>query len=182
MNGSSRALFLSYCRPTSPYQQDFMGLVHAHLTAQEDFETIVLGGEPGDPLSQIVRAIDGSTGLLALAFRRNLIGEGSQRIVEPDGSVTNRQIANEWLTSSYCHIEVALAFRAGIPLLILQEHDVVPEGVLDRSSTGRDIELIAKESLPTTAHELANSPVGDRISGWLNEVRRRSGGLMSATS
>lgn len=167
-------MFLSYSRPISNYQANFMELVYRHLDRESELDTILLASNAVDPLRQIVDAINSSAGLLALAFRRNLIGEGTQRIVLPDGTVQHRPLANAWLTSSYCHIEVALAFRAGIPLLILQEHDVVAEGVLDRSSTGNDVELIRKDLLPTTGDELIASPVGERIANWLRRVRREA--------
>jgi len=151
-----------------------MDLVYRHLERESDLKIILLGTNAIDPLRHIVDNIDSSAGLLALAFRRNLIGEGTQRIVLPDGTVQHRTLANAWLTSSYCHIEVALAFQTGIPLLILQEHDVVAEGVLDRSSTGNDVELIREELLPRNHDELIASPVGGRIANWLHRVRRHA--------
>lgn len=171
-------VFVSYSRPIFEYQERFLSLVLHYLNESSGVDVIVLGMEAEqnhDPLRRIISSLQQSAGLIALAFKRNLIGEGTQRLVMPDGEVILRPIANEWLTSSYCHIEVSLAFQAGLPLLILQEEDVVPEGVLDRSSTGDAIATIHQNALPTDIEEIASSTIGKRVSAWLEAVRRYSG-------
>lgn len=170
-------VFFSYSRPIFAYQERFLSVLLDFVRNHPDTEAIVLGAGPDtavDPLRSIVAAIDRSAGLIALAFRRNRIDEGTQRIVTPDGDVQLRDLNNKWLTSSYCHIEVALAFRAAIPLLILQEQDVVAEGVLDRSSTGEVIEVVDPESFPESVEQLGNSGTGVRVSAWLSQARQFS--------
>jgi hypothetical protein len=153
-------------------QERFLALLQTLLSSQPDIDTIALGLNveiDHDPLQSIIRGIESSSGLIAAAFRRTQIAHGDQRIVTPHG-IERRPLRDKWLTSSYCHIEVALAFRLGIPLLILQERSVVGEGVLDRASTGKMIELIDVDEWLTSS-VLATSPIATRIAEWLETVR-----------
>lgn len=169
-------VFLSYSRPVEDYQASFLELMLTYLGQQAGIDPVVLGNDVAtayDPLTWIIESIDACSGLIALAFRRNLIGRGTQRQVLPDGTVLLRELENEWLTSSYCHIEVALAFQRRLPLLIVQESDVVQEGVLDRSSTGTSVFEFEPTGLPVDLTGLVGSPLEARIEAWLREVRAR---------
>ena len=66
-------------------------------------------------------------GTVAVALARNLIVEGLKYV---GGSSQNR-ISMRYLTTPWIHIEVALAFQLGHPVLLLKEDLVYPEGVLE---------------------------------------------------
>lgn len=152
---STPRLFISYSRPVFGYQEGVLEKVLAHLHELDSIEIALLGisdDRSSDPLRAIVDAIRDSSALVALAFRRNLIEEGTQRHVDPTGSVSLRSIRSEWLTSSYCHIEVALAYQLQLPLLILEETGVVPEGVLDRNSLADSIRTVDMTSTLSLNH------------------------------
>jgi hypothetical protein len=41
-----------------------------------------------------------------------------------------------WLTSPFCHIETAMAYQLGLPILVLVEQGVLRDGVLERGIAG----------------------------------------------
>lgn len=130
-------VFLSISKPFMKAQQDFLVAVESALRNQ-GLEPLTLGRHNYDmdaPLNAIRRLMLTSCGLLALAFRRLHIVEGVDRPASDMGeNFTIRN--NEWLTSSYCQIEPAMAHQLGLPILVWRESGVVAEGVLDRGCIG----------------------------------------------
>lgn len=47
------------------------------------------------------------------------------------GGLEERTVGDVWFTSPCCQIQPAMAFQLGLPILILWEKSVVPEGVLE---------------------------------------------------
>lgn len=45
-------------------------------------------------------------------------------------------IHDQYLTSPWAHIEAAMAFQSGLPILILRETGVLDDGILERGVTG----------------------------------------------
>ena len=84
------------------------------------------------PLKAIRRLMLESNGLITIAFRRALIIEGSGK-PKTDNSYS---INGKWLTSPWSHIEAAMAFQVGLPVLILRERGVLEEGVLEKGVLG----------------------------------------------
>lgn len=77
-----------------------------------------------------------SNGLVTIAFRRAYIEKG---IGKPDTDIDGNSeydISNKWLTSMYCHIEPAMAFQIGLPIIIFREKGVVADGILEKGVTG----------------------------------------------
>lgn len=131
-------VFLSYPQPHLKKQEKFIEKVKKYLRSR-GLEPITLGVTDYDmeaPLVGIRRLMSQSNGLLTIAFRRTLIKEG---IYKPNADMNNikeRSIENEWLTSMYCHIEPAMAFQIGLPILIFRESGVIDDGILEKGVTG----------------------------------------------
>ncbi|MEI8634190.1 hypothetical protein P4S72_23400 [Vibrio sp. PP-XX7] len=69
------------------------------------------------PLKAIRRLMLESNGLITISFRRFKVVTGKAK-PESDAEYT---LDGCWLTSPYSHIEPAMAFQIGLPVLILRE-------------------------------------------------------------
>jgi hypothetical protein len=132
------SVFLSYPQPFLQRQQIFIDKISAYLN-ERGFQPRTLGVTDYDmeaPLTAIRRLMLESNGLITIAFRRARIDSG---IGKPDSDITGTHsydISNKWLTSPYCHIEPAMAFQIGLPILIFREKGVIDDGILERGVTG----------------------------------------------
>jgi len=88
--------------------------------------------DPDAPLTAIRRLMLESNGLISVAFRRSFIESGESK----PGTESVVDLGGNWLTSPWPHIEVAMAFQIGLPILILREAGVIDDGVLERGVSG----------------------------------------------
>ena len=131
------SIFLSYPRPYNSKQVEFINELIKYLE-NRGFEPRTLGISDYDlqePLNAIRRIMLESNGLLTVAFRRAHIREGSSK-PKSDIGETELRLDNLWLTSMYCHIEPAMAFQIGLPILILRENGVIADGILEKGVIG----------------------------------------------
>lgn len=131
------SIFLSYPKPYLERQEKFIKVLIQYLQ-DEGFEPRTLGVTDYDmdaPLTAIRRLMLESNGLVAVAFRRSLIKEGKGK---PDSNIGEKEfdLSNKWLTSPFCHIEPAMAFQLGLPVLILREKGVIEDGILEKGVLG----------------------------------------------
>ncbi|ATW26722.1 hypothetical protein [Candidatus Formimonas warabiya] len=130
--------FLSYPQPYLKKQFDFMNYIKRYLL-DRGIETRTLGVTDYDmeePLTAIRRLMLESNGLLTIAFRRAQIEKGTGKPNPDIESVREYSLDNKWLTSPYCHIEPAMAFQIGLPILIFREEGVIADGILEKGVTG----------------------------------------------
>lgn len=131
------SIFLSYGKPHLEIQKNFILAISSYLECR-GFEPRTLGVTDYDidePLAAIRRLMLESNGLLTIAFRRTLIEKG---ICKPDSDLGQEHydLSGRWFTSPYCHIEPAMAFQVGLPILILREKGVIDDGILEKGVTG----------------------------------------------
>jgi hypothetical protein len=94
------------------------------------------GFDMDEVLPTIRRLMIKSNGLITIAFRCAIIKDG---VIKPDSDIPGIQsspITGKWMTSPFCHIETAMAFQLGLPILILREKDVIEDGVLEKGIAG----------------------------------------------
>jgi hypothetical protein len=130
-------IFLSYPKPYLQRQQDFLDKITKYLE-EYNIQPITLGVMEYDinaPLIAIRRLLTVSFGMLVVAFRRGQITEGA---TNPNSDIgrPSRNLANAWMTSPYCHIEPAMAFQIGLPILVIRENGVITEGMLSEGAMG----------------------------------------------
>ncbi len=133
----SSSIFLSYPKPYLKRQEEFIERV-IHYLEERELQPRTLGVTDYDmdaPLTAIRRLMLESNGLVTIAFRRNLIKQGTGK---PGSDIREKEydLSNKWLTSPYCQIEPAMAFQLGLPVLILREKGVIEEGVLEKGVLG----------------------------------------------
>ncbi len=132
------AVFLSYPKPCFGRQQEFVSRVYDHLRSR-GFEPRTLGVTEYDidaPLTAIRRLMLESNGLITIAFRRTFVEKGTARLRTDIASLSETQIDRTWLTTPWAHIEPAMAYQLGLPVLILRESGVMADGVLERGIVG----------------------------------------------
>lgn len=132
------SVFLSVPHPHMSKQDAFIGSIREYLRSR-GLEPRTLGVTDYDthnPLTAVRRMLIESNGLLSVAFRRVHVTSATLR----DGADFEQQRAAElpsfWLTSPWCHIETAMAFQMGLPILILRERGVKDEGILEKGVSG----------------------------------------------
>lgn len=131
-------VFLSYSKPFLKIQQNFISEVEKYLNSR-DLEPRTLGVTDYDmdePLITIRRLMLECNGVLTIAFRKARIDKG---VLKPESDLDDVQeiiLDGNWITSPYCHIEPAMAFQIGLPILIFREKGVINDGVLEHGVTG----------------------------------------------
>ena len=130
-------VFVSYPKPYLQRQQDFLDFITQYLETR-GIQALTLGVTEYDmkvPLVAVRRILSLSFGVIVVAFRRGEIRSG---IANPKSNVgrASRDLSGTWTTSAYCHIEPAMAFQIGLPILILRESGVSEEGMLEKGAMG----------------------------------------------
>lgn len=121
------------------------------------------------PLHAIRRLLVESNGLIAIAFRRLFVEQGSENYGASIAGVRAKPIADSWLTSPWAHIEPAMAYQLGLPLLILREDGVRADGMLEPGVAGVYMPTFDLTS-PLDAY-FASHEWNDLIWKWENRVR-----------
>lgn len=127
------SIFLSISTPINSEQEKFLENVKKSLV-DRGFEPRTLGVTDYDinvPLAGCRRLMLECNGLITIAFRRNKIEKGLSRPGKNDS------LDGKWTTSAFCHIEPAMAYQMGLPILIFREKDVIEDGVLERGVVGQ---------------------------------------------
>jgi hypothetical protein len=131
-------VFLSYPKPSFVRQQSFITRVAEYLS-QRGLSPRTLGITDYDmdaPLTSIRRLISESNGLVTIAFRRTLIEQGRSYADTDIANLKETPIVDKWLTTPWAHIEPAMAYQIGLPVLIFRESGVLTDGILDRGVIG----------------------------------------------
>ena len=132
------SVFLSYPKPCFGRQKQFIERIRDYLT-QRGFEPRTLGVTDYDmsaPLTAIRRLMLESNGLLTVAFRRTYIEKGTARLRTDIQDLSESSIDGAWMTTPWSHIEPAMAYQLGLPVLILREKGVLADGILEHGVVG----------------------------------------------
>jgi|tagenome__1003787_1003787.scaffolds.fasta_scaffold20957989_5 hypothetical protein len=139
----SISVFLSHPRPASAAQRQFIAALTDYLRARE-FAPRTLGITDYDmnaPMTAIRRLLLDASGVLTVALKRILIVDGqvlSSRETRGGGAGEDsvESVGGAWLTSVWSHIETAMAYQLGLPILHIRESGVRPDGLLERGIVG----------------------------------------------
>lgn len=118
------------------------------------------------PLKAIRRIMACSFGLLALAFRRTFVSAGTDRPNSDLGWAPSDR-SGSWLTSPYCHIEPAMAYQIGLPIIVWREKGVSAEGVLEKGVTGLMMPEFDLDNPPDLTQQEWSQP----LQTWIGRVR-----------
>ncbi|MCR9272540.1 MULTISPECIES: hypothetical protein [Mameliella] len=171
-------VFISHPTPHLYSQMRFLEEFKADLISR-GFEPLTLGPESSydydAPLVGIRRILTHCCGLVSVAFRRTHVASATKYLGADIVGRAQEPSSDFWFTSPYCQIEPAMAFQLGLPILILREEGVLPEGVLEKGVTGL--------YLPEFRLDAATSFIGgeecrrllDQWGGYVRTVYKRRG-------
>lgn len=131
-------VFLSYPKEINQNQEEFITLIKKHFHLH-NMSTITVGVDSYNmdaPLSTIRQKISDCSGMITIALKRLYVEKGIMNYESSVVDRTEKSITLQWFTSPFCHIEAAMAYQMGKPILIMRERDVFIEGILDPSNTG----------------------------------------------
>jgi hypothetical protein len=167
------SIFLSRPRPHTKAQKAFLELICRYLTEERGLLPRTVGHTDYgvEPLRRIRSVLTDCNGLLTIAFQRIRVDVGfdrpTKRHTVDKGFRAQGPLEDVWFSSPYCHIETAMAFQMGLPILVIAEEGVRPEGVLEPGVLVGDI--------PT--FDLDNKSADDFLDGeqWKQLVRTWEG-------
>ncbi|MFC0008021.1 hypothetical protein [Micromonospora siamensis] len=176
MNGTPRqtfktSVFLSYPKPCREQQQGFIDRLCGYLD-ERGFAARTLGVTDYDmdaPLKAIRRLMRESNGLITVAFRRTYVDHAVANYLTDVTGRRSYDLSDVWLTSPWAHIEPAMAYQLGLPILILRESKVVADGLLERGVVGTYMPEFDVED-PTEEY-LASPEWRQLIGQWEAQVR-----------
>ncbi len=132
------SIFLSYPKPCFGKQEEFIKRMVTYLQ-RRGFEPRTLGVTDYDmdtPLKAIRRLMIESNGLITVAFRRTFIENGTARYRSDIDNLAEVPINGKWLTTPWAHIEPAMAYQLGLPVLLFREKGVLDDGILEKGVVG----------------------------------------------
>src|SRR5712692_2386956 len=111
-----KAIFISIGSGLTPDEEGFVAAVESHLLTQ-GFSPVTIGRNTyndKNPLEAIRTSITVTAGTLIIAFARMRILSA----VEYPASEAPRRVSHQRLATVWNHIEAAMAYQAGKPLLV----------------------------------------------------------------
>lgn len=120
------------------------------------------------PLKAIRRLMFESNGLITIAFGRTHVAAGSGNF-RSDMDIEERPLRDVWFTSPWAHIEPAMAYQIGLPVLIFRETQAVADGILEHGVLGT---YMPEVELNADLDEYFNGPAWAHvIAKWEGYVR-----------
>jgi hypothetical protein len=132
------SVFLSYPSPHLELQTRFVRRVSSYLDGR-GFVPRTLGVTDYDidaPLKAIRRLMLECNGLLTIALARTYIEKGTGNYRTDVDRMTEKSLDGCYLTSPWSHIEAAMAYQIGLPVLVFREAGVVADGILEQGVIG----------------------------------------------
>lgn len=132
------SVFLSHPRACNSDQQEFVDRVRDYLDSR-GMAARTLGVTDYDmdaPLKAVRRLMLESNGLITIALRRLFVDSGKDHSLAFGESGTDGALHETWLTSPWAHIEPAMAYQMGLPILVLREDGVRADGMLEPGVAG----------------------------------------------
>lgn len=131
-------IFLSYPKPCNVQQQTFISRVCRHLE-DHDFAPRTLGVTDYNlkaPLHAIRKLMSESYGLITVAFRRTYLEKATGNYRTDIDKLSAYDLSDTWMTSPWAHIEPAMAYQVGLPIMLLRESGVLADGILKHGVVG----------------------------------------------
>ncbi|KAI9655774.1 MAG: hypothetical protein M1821_005209 [Bathelium mastoideum] len=124
-------------------------------------------------LEVIHRLINETDGVMCIAFRQTYIASGFKLTPNSD-YYSEIPVGREWITSPWVHVANAMAWQAGLPLLVIKDEDVYEQGPLE---AGNGILALITRLDPGSdggwvAQDLLESPHWNTVGGqWEQQCR-----------
>ena len=158
-------IYLSVGTPHNATQQRYLDTLKEQL-AIHHIEAQTLGStfwSVKKPLLPIQKSMEEVSGCLVLAMERFFAVEG----IYKRGSEQEKKVSQELYATPWSQIEAAMAYQAGLPLLIMKDENIRGEGMLDPATHDWMIVHIN----PEHPDELLKDPIRAFLKSWVDEVR-----------
>lgn len=160
-------VFLSVGEPHNDEQRAYLAALIAHLrrrgvaaeTLGQSFWSVE---KPLRPVQRKMREVHGAV-VLAMERFRSLEG------LYKEGSAAERRAADQRFATVWTHIEGAMAYQLDLPLLILKDDRLVPEGMFDPTIH----EWVIIRVNIRKPEEMRSHPLKGYIDSWIEAVRER---------
>lgn len=165
-------VFFSYPKPWCEEQDLLVQRVCSYLE-QRGFEPRTLGITDYDmdtPLNAVRRLMLESNGLVTVALRRTHIGAGTTKRRGASGLLEDVTLDDQWFTTPWPHIEAAMAFQLGLPILVFKERGVLADGILEAGVIGAYMPEI--DSSASLDDYFGSPQWAQPIGQWEGRVRR----------
>lgn len=125
-------IFFSFPTPVSREQFEMVKALYRLLSSQHLTPRTLGVNEYNfkEPLAAVRRLLNQSYGLLAVAFKKTTVTQGSTIRKRDEEAPKHEDLAGLGLTSPWVQIETAMAYQINLPILLLREHDVNDDGLL----------------------------------------------------
>lgn len=129
-------VFISHPTPCNKYQQSLLKLIDQKLEKYK-LNPVNLGKKNWNykkPMVPIKQLISGCKGAIIVGMERHhsFIGYEKETAAKKDDK---KELVHKYSSTPWVHIEGGMAFQAGLPLLILKEKKLHPEGILDPNNS-----------------------------------------------
>ena len=123
-------VFVSVGAPSSPKQETFIRAVEDRLRAEGLIPHTVGRNtfKSNAPLKNVIQLMDECVGTVIIALERAYFPDG----VEKRGGENEKSLMDVRLATPWNQIEAALAVGKGLPILVIVEHGLKSEGLLER--------------------------------------------------
>lgn len=155
-------VFISMGTPYTEEQIRFRAALESMLRIQCGVDPRIIGMNEyptGSPVHKIRDTMLTCDGVIVVAYERKYVNSG----IERRGSPRERTFVDEKYTTTWNHIESAIAFSMGLPLYILCENGVVEEGLIESK-----VDWFVKR-IKFDPDVLTNTEVLESIRAWVNE-------------
>jgi hypothetical protein len=155
-------VFVSMGTPYTEDQMRFRETLESLLRTQCGVDPRIIGVNeypPGSPVHKIRDVMSTCDGVIVVAYERKYV----QRGVERRGSARERALVDEKYTTTWNHVESAVAFSMDIPLYILCETGLVEEGLIESK-----VDWFVQR-IDLTSDVLSKPQVLESIRAWINE-------------
>ncbi len=159
-------IFVSVGGTATPEQEAFVCAVEARLRA-EGMNPCTVGRNQFSvdaPLKKVNDLMRSCSGAVILALERTWFQEG----VEKRGGPQARRLSETKLPTSWNQIEAAMAYMRGLPLMVIVEHDVKQEGLLERGHDWHVQKVLLDESA------LATPEFNGVLADWKQKILSKS--------
>lgn len=157
-------VFISHPTPYNESQAAFLLLIKEELL-KYGLNGINLGTNNWNyikPLKPIKEMMSTCRGAIVVGLERH----NSYIGYDKEHSMHKKELIHKYSSSAWIHIEGGMAYQAGLPLLILKEEQVFPEGILDPNNSESYIFDFSLGKNTT----ILSAEIQQFISSWANQI------------
>jgi hypothetical protein len=158
-------VFISHPSPFNTTQKDFLALIEESLNSH-GLNPVNLGKNSWDfrsPLKPIKEIMSRCKAAIIIGLERDHCYIG----YEKESSEDEKEYVHKFRSSSWIQIEAGMAYQTGLPLLILKEKKLYPDGILDPLNSDYFVFEFELEKIKETL----SKELEEIILSWVNHIK-----------